>query len=259
MNRLGCLLGILLVLLSIGVLAVMVVLPVIGSFRDDPNVLAIQSALNCPSGHTFEPVDPQAEILVGEDLALATGYCISPAGQRSPITSEHQIGLILITVVLFLVPLLSGLALGVMGFMSGKASALASQPELTIPVRHDDVVYTHPKPATSPAVPPTPGPSVAAPPPAPMPSPPEPLSDPTPAAAMPPAPPAPDLTPAAPMPDAPMPTGPTAHSVQAAEKPPTQPLSRVDRLKQLLADYEQGLINDEQFDRLYKSLNDDLD
>ncbi len=256
MNRLGCVFGILLILLSLAVLAVMVVLPVMGSFRNDPNVLAIQSAINCPGGHRFESVDPNAEVLVGENLALATGYCISPTGQRIPITSEHQLALILITVVLFLIPLLAGLALGIMGFLGGKATALDSQPALTVPDRPDNVIYTQPKPVTtastqasaqaSPTTPSRPAP-------APMPSAPEPASDLPPAASMPDAPTAPN-----PIPPAPMPSGPTAQSVRAAEKPPTQPLSRVDRLKQLLADYEQGLLTEEQFDRLYKSMNDDM-
>jgi hypothetical protein len=115
MARLGCWLGVVLILLSIVAMAALVVLPVLGPFRDNATLMSLQAAINCPAGYTFEN-EFTTYSRPGETIDAATGYCISPEGERIQQTGDQQGRFILIAMAAFVVPFVVGLILSIVSF-----------------------------------------------------------------------------------------------------------------------------------------------
>lgn len=110
-------LGFFFIIVSVVAMAALIVLPVIGPFRDNSFLMSLQAAINCPPGYTFENEFDTYRPRPGETVESATGYCISPDGDREQLTEEGQIRFILIAVGAFVVPFLLGLFM-VIGGMS---------------------------------------------------------------------------------------------------------------------------------------------
>lgn len=108
MGRFGCLL----MILAFVALAALVVLPVIGPFRDNSTLMSLQAAINCPPGYTFENEFQTFRPRPGETIESATGYCISPDGEtRTQLTADEQGRFFIIAIGSFVVPFIVGLFL----------------------------------------------------------------------------------------------------------------------------------------------------
>lgn len=105
MGRLGCFF----IVIAVVAMAALVVLPVIGPFRDNALLMSVQAAINCPSGYTFENEFTTYNPRPGEIIEAATGYCISPTGQRTQMNDDAQGRYFLIAAGAFVVPFLIGL------------------------------------------------------------------------------------------------------------------------------------------------------
>ncbi|MCU0497413.1 MAG: SHOCT domain-containing protein [Anaerolineae bacterium] len=93
MARFGCLL----MAMSMVLMFALIVLPVIGPFRDNPILMSLQAAINCPPGYNFENEFDSYRPSPGTTVEAATGFCISPEGQRTELTSAQQERFILIS------------------------------------------------------------------------------------------------------------------------------------------------------------------
>lgn len=111
MTRLGCSLMILAMILMLA----LIVLPVIGPFRDNALLMSLQAAINCPPGYTFENEFNTSRPSPGTTVESATGYCISPEGQRTRLSSNEQERFILIATGAFVIPFLLGTFVVIVG------------------------------------------------------------------------------------------------------------------------------------------------
>ncbi len=102
-------LGVFFIIVAVIAMAALIVLPVIGPFRDNSLLMSLQAAINCPPGYTFENEFDTYRPRPGETVESATGYCISPDGDREQLTEDGQIRFLLIAVAAFVVPFLIGL------------------------------------------------------------------------------------------------------------------------------------------------------
>ncbi len=115
MGRLGCWLGFFLMTLAMVAMFALVVLPVIGPFRDNATLMSLQAAINCPPGYTFEN-EFTTYSRPGETMDVATGYCISPDNEkRTELTPEQQGRFFLIAVGVFVIPFIIGLFMFIAG------------------------------------------------------------------------------------------------------------------------------------------------
>jgi hypothetical protein len=111
MARLGCWLGVLLMAVAFAALFALIVLPVIGPFRDNATLMSLQAAISCPEGYNFEN-EFTTYSRPGETMDVATGYCISPDNeQRIQLTGDQQGRFILISIGAFVIPFITGLIL----------------------------------------------------------------------------------------------------------------------------------------------------
>jgi hypothetical protein len=121
MKSLGCLL----IIVSIVVMAVLVVLPVLGPFENNPLLMSVQTALHCPAGSRFEQEFANYSDFRGS-ARVATSYCVDAEGQRTRVSDER---LLVAGAVGFIVPFLIGLFLligGISRSVSRRAASFAS-------------------------------------------------------------------------------------------------------------------------------------
>jgi hypothetical protein len=121
MRSLGCLL----IIVSIVVMAVLVVLPVLGPFENNPLLMSAQTILHCPAGSRFEQEFTNYSDFRGQ-ARLATSYCVDAEGQRTQVPDER---LLVAGAVGFTVPFLIGLFLligGIARSVSRRAASFAS-------------------------------------------------------------------------------------------------------------------------------------
>jgi hypothetical protein len=111
MARLGCWFGVALMLLAFAALFSLVVLPVLGPFRDNAILMSLQAAISCPAGYTFENEFTTYRPSPGETIDAATGYCISPEGERIQQTADEQGSFIMVAMGSFAIPFVVGLLL----------------------------------------------------------------------------------------------------------------------------------------------------
>ncbi|MDX2161786.1 MAG: SHOCT domain-containing protein [bacterium] len=120
MARLGCLL----MFVAMGAMAALVVLPVLGPFRDNETLMQLQAAINCPPGYTFENEFETFRPRPGETIDSATGYCIAPDGERIMLTEEQTVRFFVIAIAAFVVPFVGGLLLFIFGVNRGVTRSL---------------------------------------------------------------------------------------------------------------------------------------
>lgn len=109
MGRMGCLLGVLLILVALAGLFLVVVLPVIPGIGNTPFLLNIQGALFCPAGHTYEQEQEQLRTRPGETFFMVNGFCITAEGERIPFSQEQETQRLIVSALIFTVPFLIGL------------------------------------------------------------------------------------------------------------------------------------------------------
>ncbi len=107
MKSLGCLL----LVASMVVMAVLVVLPVLGPFENNPLLMSVQTALHCPAGSRFEQEFTNYSDFRGS-ARVATSYCVDAEGQRTRVSDER---LLIAGALGFTVPFIIGLFLFVGG------------------------------------------------------------------------------------------------------------------------------------------------
>lgn len=121
MRALGCLL----LIVSIVVMAVLVVLPVLGPFENNPLLMSVQTILHCPAGSRFEQEFTNYSDFRGQ-ARQATSYCVDAEGQRTRVPDER---LLVAGALGFVIPFLIGLFLligGISRSVSRRAASFAS-------------------------------------------------------------------------------------------------------------------------------------
>jgi hypothetical protein len=116
MARLGCWLGVALMLVAFVALFALIVLPVIGPFRDNTMLMNLQAVINCPPGYTFENEFETFRPRPGETIDAATGFCISPEGERIQQSDDEVMRFVGIAIAAFVVPFIIGLILFIVAF-----------------------------------------------------------------------------------------------------------------------------------------------
>lgn len=111
MGRLGCWLGFSLMAFAMAAMFALIVLPVVDPFRDNATLMSLQAAINCPSGYTFENEFERYYPRPGETVDVATGFCVSPEGERIEQTADEQGRFVLIAIAAFTIPFIVGLFL----------------------------------------------------------------------------------------------------------------------------------------------------
>ncbi|MDX2137581.1 MAG: hypothetical protein SF123_05755 [Chloroflexota bacterium] len=111
MARLGCGLGVLLMVLGFVALFLIVMLPVIPGIGDLPPLLTLQGALFCPPGHTYDQEYMSTSVRPGETFLSVNGFCTDESGERRAFTAEQDDRRIAVSAATFLVPFLIGIFL----------------------------------------------------------------------------------------------------------------------------------------------------
>lgn len=111
MARMGCLLGVLLILAAVAALFAVVVLPVIPGVGDTPALMSLQGALFCPAGTTYGHERSSYSYRPGETYLALESYCVDAEGQQNPFSQEQEGQRFIISAAGFVVPFLIGLFL----------------------------------------------------------------------------------------------------------------------------------------------------
>src|SRR5690242_4297335 len=106
MRRIGCWLGVFLILFSFLAMAALVVIPVLPFGENNPALMSVKAALLCSPGQQY--------VMVGRNYSDNRGsgrtfqvYCVNADGTRVSVMEKD----FLVSIILFLVPFLIGLFL----------------------------------------------------------------------------------------------------------------------------------------------------
>lgn len=128
MRRIGCLLGVFLILVAVVALFAVVVLPVIPGVGDIPILMNIQGALFCPAGQTYGHDRSSYSVRPGETFLALESYCVNEDGDQIAFTQEQDSQRLVVSALSFVIPFLIGLFLVIFSLSSAARSpaALAS-------------------------------------------------------------------------------------------------------------------------------------
>jgi hypothetical protein len=115
MARLAVVLGFLLIVIAGLALSTLVVLPLVESYRNQPTLMQLQAAINCPAGFTFEQQFSATNTQLGGLLPVVTSSCVNATGRATILNEGQETRRGIISAAAVLVPLLVGLSLMVSG------------------------------------------------------------------------------------------------------------------------------------------------
>jgi hypothetical protein len=134
MARLGCGLGVLLMILAFVALFAIVVLPVFPGIGDTPIMLTLQGVFFCPPGQTYDQEYSSTSIRPGESFLGINGFCTDEDGERRAFTAAQNERRIVVAAATFLVPFLIGILLFVLA-MIRMASGSKDRGEYVLTIR----------------------------------------------------------------------------------------------------------------------------
>jgi hypothetical protein len=123
MRRMGCLLGVFLILVAVVALFAVVVLPVIPGVGDIPILISIQGALFCPAGQTYGHDRSSYSVRPGETFLALESYCVNENGDQISFTQDQEVQRLVVSALSFVIPFLM-----VYSWSSSVSAALPDHP-----------------------------------------------------------------------------------------------------------------------------------